>query len=184
MGMFSDDPVMDASLYDLFSSGGGGSSGGGNSDGGGCGGCLLIFIVLLLLAWGMKCCRDVQDAKEHEIWLRNEQRYSDSVMNAWDEYERLYEYERSIRRDSFDRPAMNEDYPSASSSHSSSPSRHPKGGYYYDGYEYGEYDSEGYDRNGYDRDGYDRDGYDEEGYDSEGIDDEGYDEYGNYADEE
>ena len=28
MGMFSDDPVMDASLFDLFSSGGGGSSGG------------------------------------------------------------------------------------------------------------------------------------------------------------
>lgn len=180
MGVYSDDPALDAAMFDVFTSDGrvGRHFGGGRGNGG----CLVIILMFaMFVGLGMiyRSCRDGHEHADHYI----ENAYPSSDMD--------YYSADSSEIDSIAYGAGESNASQASVVSSSTSSRYSSSHGYYGGYDYDDYDedgydedgydSDGYDRNGYDRDGYDRDGYDEEGYDDWGIDEDGYDEDGNYT---
>lgn len=181
MGVYSDDPALDAAMFDTFTSGGSGR----HSGGGGKGGCISwlgVILVLAMIAGIGKLYKSCSNSHDHT-------NYNTESVSPYSETE----YDRSDLPELDSAIYDGETSGTNSSASSSYSSRYSSSHGYYGGYdddEYDEdgydedgYDSEGYDRDGYDRDGYDRDGYDEEGYDDWGIDEDGYDEDGNYTDD-
>lgn len=174
MGVYSDNPALDAAMFDAFTSdsGSGCSSHFLSGDGkGGCG-CVIILVLLGALFWGVKSCSTHIKEELREINHCDDFLYDDSCTVDIEDtiVYKIPETEPSREGNSRSR-------------YSSGSRNYYNDCYYYENDDDDEYDEDGYDSEGYDRDGYDRYGYDRDGYDEDGIDDEGYDEDGNYSDD-